>query len=123
MRDRRLQGIEAVVQRQERVLAEGNDRRFFLGGQHRRARALRSHGRAMHEGPLAPLGDRLVVQSVPRSEFFERSFRSLYRSSDSVRGRDATVKYLSHSPSRNAGSDKLIPSHSGTEHLGSANAR
>tara|TARA_R110002124_G_scaffold133942_1_gene296435 strand:- start:5879 stop:6151 length:273 start_codon:yes stop_codon:yes gene_type:complete len=37
MRDRRLQGIEAVVQRQQRVLAEIDDRSLFLGRQNRRA--------------------------------------------------------------------------------------
>ena len=37
MRDRRLQGIEAIVERQQRMLAEGDDDRLLLGRQHRRA--------------------------------------------------------------------------------------
>jgi hypothetical protein len=32
MRDRRLQGIEAIIERQERVLAKGDDGRFLLEG-------------------------------------------------------------------------------------------
>jgi hypothetical protein len=33
VRDGGLQGIEAVIQRQERVPAEGNDDRFLIGGE------------------------------------------------------------------------------------------
>jgi hypothetical protein len=50
-------------------------------------------------------------------ELFDRSLRSLYRSSDDVSGLGAAVKYLSHRASRNVGSDCLIPQHSGTAHL------
>lgn len=38
VRDRRLQGIKAVVQRQQRMTAERHDRRCLGLGQHRRAR-------------------------------------------------------------------------------------
>src|SRR5664279_4475385 len=108
MQDGRLKGVEAVIERQEGVLAEGDDGGFLLDRQYRRMRTLRPHRCVMHKGPLAPLGDRLGVQPVPGGEFFERSLRSLYCSSDCVRGRGAAVKYLSHSPSQNAGSDKLL---------------
>ena len=64
MRDGGLQGIQAVVERQQGVLAEGNDGRFLLGRQHRGANDLGSHRRIVHEGPLAPLGDRLLVEPV-----------------------------------------------------------
>ncbi len=37
MRNRRLQRIEAIVQRQQRVLAEGADDRLIFQRQHRRA--------------------------------------------------------------------------------------
>jgi hypothetical protein len=43
MRDRRLQSIEAVVQRQQCMLAEGDDDRFFLRRQHCRVRRFRPH--------------------------------------------------------------------------------
>src|SRR6478672_8994172 len=116
-RNGRLQGIEAVVERQQRMLAEGDDDSLFLGRQDCRARSFRPHGNVVDEGPFAPLGDCLVVQPILCRKLFERSLRSLYRSSDGVRGRGAAMKYLAHSASRNAGSVCLIPSHSGTEHL------
>src|SRR6185312_10388558 len=117
VRNGRLQGIEAVVERQHRVLAEGDDDALFLRRQDCRARSLRPHGSVVDEGPFAPLGNRLVVQPVLCGKLFERSFRSLYRSSDGVRGRGATMKYLAHSASLNAGSACLIPPHFGTGHL------
>ena len=74
-------------------------------------------GTSLTKARFAPLGDCLVVQPILCRKLFERSLRSLYRSSDGVRGRGAAMKYLAHSASRNAGSVCLIPSHSGTEHL------
>jgi hypothetical protein len=56
----------------------------------------------MHEGTLAPLRDRLEVQSMLCRKLFERSFRSLQRCSNRVRGRGAAVKNLSHNASRYA---------------------
>jgi len=42
MRDRRLQGVETVVQREQRMPAEVNADRLFLDRQHRRSGRLRS---------------------------------------------------------------------------------
>ena len=111
VRNGRLQVIEAVVERQQGMLAEGDDDSLFLGRQHCRV----PWGRK--EGPFAPLGDCLVVQPILCRKLFERSLRSLYRNSDGVCGRGSATKYLAHSASRNAGSVCLIPSHSGIEHL------
>jgi hypothetical protein len=97
----RLQGIEAVVERQQRVLAEGDDDGLFFRRQDCRMWGLRTHRGIMDKRPLTPLGDRLLVQAVLCGELFERSLRSLYRSSDGVRGRGAAVKYLAHNASRN----------------------
>ena len=36
MRDRRLQGVEAIVERKQRVLAEGDNDRFLFNREHRR---------------------------------------------------------------------------------------
>lgn len=58
----------------------------------------------MYECPLTPLGHRPMTQAMPRRQFLERSFRSLYRGSDGLRGRGAAVTYLAHSASRNMGS-------------------
>lgn len=43
VRDRRLQTIEAVVERQQRVLAEGDDDRLLLDCEHGEARLLGAH--------------------------------------------------------------------------------
>ena len=66
VRQRRLERVEAVVQRQQGVLAEGDDDRLFLGRQNGRTHRLGPHGRVMKEGPPAPLGDGLVVEPVSR---------------------------------------------------------
>lgn len=110
-------GVEAVVQWQQRVAAESDDHRLLLGAEHRGARRLRPHRSVVHEGPLAPLGDRLVVQPVPGGELLKRSLRSRYRSSDRVRGRGAAMVYLSHNASRNDGSASLIPPYPRTRQL------
>jgi hypothetical protein len=47
------------------------------------------HRRAVHEGMLMPLRDRIGVQSMQSGKTFERSFRSLLRPSNRVRGRGA----------------------------------
>lgn len=110
VRSRRLKGVEAVV--------SGN--RVCR----RKATAIASCSAVstvergvVDELALAPLRERLGVQPVV-GELFERSLRSLYRSTDGVRGRGAAVEHLSHNASRKAGSAKLIPSHSRTRHLG-----
>src|SRR5262245_25010001 len=53
--DGRLQGIEAAVQRKQRVLAEGDDDGLFLGRQDCGVWGLRPHRGIMDERPLAPL--------------------------------------------------------------------
>ena len=50
MRDGRLKRVEAIIERQQRMLAEGDDERLFLGGEDGRARRLRPHRRVMDEG-------------------------------------------------------------------------
>jgi hypothetical protein len=66
VRDRRLQRIETVILRQQRMLAEGDNHRLFLGRQHGRAHGLRAHWRIVDKGPLAPLGDGLLIKAVQR---------------------------------------------------------
>jgi hypothetical protein len=64
MRDHRLEGIKAVVQRQERVFAERDYDRFFFDQQHRRAGSLRAHRRIVNEGSPTPLGDGLLIEPI-----------------------------------------------------------
>src|SRR5471030_294945 len=99
------------------VLAERNCEGLLFGAEHRRVRCLRPHRGIIDEVALLPLRHRLRVEVVAPGELFDRSLRSLYRSSDDVSGLGAAVKYLSHRASRNVGSDCLIPRHSGTAHL------
>src|SRR5262245_6461974 len=78
---------------------------------------LRPHRSIIEEGALAPLHHRFRIKIVAASELLDRSLRSLYSSSDGVRGLGAAVKNLSHRASRNVASAWLIPRHSGTAHL------
>ena len=49
--------------------------------------------------PLPPLRNRLRIDAQLFAQFRERSLRSLYCSSDGVRGRGAPVTNLSHNAS------------------------
>src|SRR5262249_21952887 len=84
---------------------------------YRRARYLWPHRSIIEEGALAPLHHRFRIKIVAAGELLDRSLRSLYSSSDGVRGLGAAVKNLSHRASRNVASAWLIPRHSGTAHL------
>src|SRR5262249_4259750 len=86
---------------------------------YRRARYLWPHRSIIEEGALAPLHHRFRIKIVAAGELLDRSLRSLYSSSDGVRGLGAAVKNLSHRASRNVASAWLIPRHSGTAHLAS----
>lgn len=66
MGDGRLQSVEAVIERQQRMLAERNDRRLLLRRQNGRTHDLRTHRRIVSKGPLAPLGDRFLIKAVLR---------------------------------------------------------
>ena len=64
MRNGGLQRIKTIVERQKRMLAEGDDDGLFLERQDCRARSCRPHRNVMDEAPLPPLRDRLGVQAV-----------------------------------------------------------
>jgi hypothetical protein len=91
VRDQGLQSIEAIIQRQQRVPSEGDDCRLFFLGQHGRSRLLRPGLHVLDRRPLAPLRDGLGVDTQFPAQRRERSLRSLYCSSDGVRGRGAPV--------------------------------
>ena len=100
------------------MLAEGDTERLLLCGEDCRTRVRRPHRPVVDSLARPPLHDRLWVQIVLLAEFRDRSFRSLYSRSDSVRGLGAAVKYLSHRRSLSALElSKLIPSLSGTEQV------
>src|ERR1019366_4408307 len=64
LRDRDLQRIQAIVERQQCVLAKGDDDGLLLHGQNRRPWRLRSGRKVGHRATLAPLGHRLGVDAV-----------------------------------------------------------
>ena len=109
---RRLKGIEAIIERQQSVAAEGQRKSFFPGGENGGTRFLRSHWCIAYAVALAPLRNRLGIDAVGPAKRRDRSWRlssfagkrlpdggSLYCCSDSVRCRGAAVKYLAHSAS------------------------
>src|ERR1700722_3990687 len=64
MRDRGLQGIKAVVERQQSMPSECNDDGLFLCGQDCRSGLLGSCRQVGNGGPRFPLSDRLRVDAV-----------------------------------------------------------
>ncbi len=73
VRDRGLQGIETVIQRQERMATERNHRRLLFLGPNRRSRFLRLGLEVLDRRPLAPLRDRLGVDAQLPAQLRERS--------------------------------------------------
>src|SRR3954467_12705177 len=64
MRNGGLERVEAVVQRQERVLPKGNDDGLFLKREHRRLGLLGSGGPVGNRATLLPLGDSFWIDAV-----------------------------------------------------------
>lgn len=62
--DRRLQGIEAVVERHQGAPAEGDDDRLFLRCQNAGPRRLRSGRQIGDRGPLLPFRDGFLIDPV-----------------------------------------------------------
>ena len=82
MRDGSLQGIQAVVERQQCVPAEGDNDSLILEGKDRRARLPRP-GRAISDrAALLPFCDRLGVDPAAFGEPPQALLTTLYRSTD-----------------------------------------
>ena len=77
-----LQGIQAVVQRQQRVPPEGGNDRLLLDHQHGRLWILRPWTQTLSRGPLLPLDPGLRVDPVPRRKGPQALLAMLYRSTD-----------------------------------------
>ena len=116
MRDRGLQGIQTIVQRQKCMTTKRHHRRLFLFAQNCRPRLLRPGLHILNRNSLPPLRHRLWVDAQFFAQFRERSLRSLYCSSDGVRGRGAPVTNLSHSESFHS-RERIAPSNRGIKHL------
>ncbi len=80
MRDRRLQGVETVVERQQRVLSKGDDDRLVLKRQHRRMRVFRPRALIGNRRALLPFGDGFLVDAIAPGEGSQALLTMLYRS-------------------------------------------
>ena len=56
--------VEAIVEREQRPLAEGNDDGLLLGGEHGRVGLARPHRSVFNTGMLAPFSHGLGVEVV-----------------------------------------------------------
>src|SRR6266849_5760155 len=97
--DRRLQRVEAIVERQERVLPKGNDDRLLLDRQHCRLRAFGAGRQVCDRAAASPRGDGLRVDPVAPSQNRQARLTMLYRSTDRLCRRGAAVENLPHSAS------------------------
>src|SRR5208283_4055617 len=116
VRDCRLQGIEAIIEGEQRMVSEGDDDRFFLDRQHRRLRILRPGRQIGNRAPLLPLCDGLLVDPIAFGEPPQALLTMLYRSTDRRCRRGAAVKNLSHSASFHS-VEKTAPSKPGIKQL------
>jgi len=86
-----LQRVEAVIERQQRMAAEGDDHRLLLDGEHSRVNGLRPHARIADARPLAPLLDGRRADPVTPGERPYALFTPLYRSTDRLSRCGASV--------------------------------
>ena len=61
MRDGRLEGLQAIIEGQQRVSATRDDSSCLVGGQHRRVWGLWPHRTVLKARTLPPLGHRLRI--------------------------------------------------------------
>src|SRR5215212_5363967 len=121
MREGGLEGIEAVVERQERVAPKGNDDRLFLERKHRRLGLLGSGGPVGNRATLLPLGDGLRVDPVAPGQHPQALLTMLDRSTDRRRRAGAPMQTLAHSASFHS-REKGAPSNPRTKHLNYASS-
>src|SRR6202051_3230170 len=117
MRDRGLQGIKTIIERQERVPTEGDNRRLLFNRQHGGLWTLGTSWQIGDRTAFLPLGNGLRIDPVASSEGPQALLTMLYRSTDRRGRRGAAMKNLAHSASRHAG-EKSAPSKPGIKHLG-----
>lgn len=115
MRNGRLQRVEAVVQRQQGVPAEGDDDSLVLQAQHAGARLLRPHASVRAGRARAPLLHRGRADPVSSGGGSHALLTSLDCPTDRLGRRGAAVENLSHNASLHAAA--LVPPHRGTEYL------
>jgi hypothetical protein len=116
VRDRRLQRVEAVVERQQSVAPERDDDRLFLRRQHRRAWLFGTSWQVGDRSALLPFGHGLLVDPMALGERPQARLTMLYRSTDRLCRRGAPMENLAHSASFDS-ELKGAPSKPGIKHL------
>jgi len=77
-----LQGIEAIIEWQQRMLAQSNNECLLLLAENRRVRRLGPHGGIAGGGAPAPYGDRLLIDAVSAGQLPQARLTILYCSTD-----------------------------------------
>lgn len=116
MRNGCLQCIEAIIKGQECMPAKGHDDRFFLNRKNCRLRIPRSCPLVGDRVAIAPLGHRLLIDTIALRQGPQALLTTLYRSTDRLSRCGAPMKNLAHSASFHAG-EKIAPSNPGIKHL------
>src|SRR5215217_4338186 len=116
MRDGRLEGVEAVIERQQRVPPEGDDHGLLFARQHGRARLLGTGALVLDRGALLPLGRGLRVDPVALGQHPQALLTMLDRATHCRRRAGAPMENLAHSASLHS-AEKSAPSNPGTKHL------
>src|SRR5215207_4267428 len=111
-----LEGIEAVIQRQQRVAPKGDNEGLLLEREHGRARLLGASALVLDRGALLPLGHRLRVEAVAPGQPPQALLTMLDRATHRRCRAGAPMKNLAHSASLHSG-EKNAPSNPGTKHL------
>ena len=117
MRERQVESVEAVVERQQHVPPECHNHRLFKLGQGGGMKRLRPGLQILNGCPLLPLCDRFRVDPQLPAQRHERSLRPLYCCSDGVRGRGTRMTNLSHMAYFHS-NERIAPSNRKIKHLG-----
>src|SRR3954465_12176965 len=94
---------------------EGDDDRLLLARQHRRSWLRRSCPDVRNRATALPLANSLLVDAVALCERSQALLTMLYRSTDRLRPRGASMKNLPHSASFHS-TEKIALSKAGIKH-------
>src|SRR6478736_153761 len=97
--------------------AEGDGDRLLFARQHRRPWLRRSGPHVRNGAAPLPLANSLLVNPVALCERSQALLTTLYRSTDRLRRRGASMKNLAHSASFHS-TEKIAPSKAGIKQLG-----
>src|SRR4051794_19872360 len=95
---------------------EGDDDRLLLARQHRRSWLRRSCPDVRNRATALPLANSLLVDAVALCERSHALLTMLYRSTDRLRRRGASMKNLAHSASFHS-TEKIAPSKAGIKQV------